>query len=148
MLEGCSEESGGMRVKLDLSQLKANNTPFLLFPGQIVAVEGLNTSGRTMIAHRIYDGTPPSPVSTTAADLLKYQHGDNYQGGLPLNIMAVSGPFATTSGLCYQPLWDFLNKVQAAKPDVVVMTGKYLRRPKSIWHWRDVKYVIFFWNSR
>ncbi|KAL7578443.1 hypothetical protein ACA910_012833 [Epithemia clementina (nom. ined.)] len=126
LLEGCRGESGGTRVKLDMSHLKANKTPFLLFPGQIVAVEGLNPSGRTMVAHRICDGTPPFPVQTTADELLKFHHGDNYQGGSPLNIMAVSGPFATSSGLNYQPLWDFVNKVQSSKPDVVVMTGPFV----------------------
>ena len=79
-----------------------------------------------MVAHRICEGVPLPVSQTTSADLLKFHHGDNYQGGAPLSIMVVSGPFATTSGLNYQPLWDFLHKVQATSPDVVIMTGPFV----------------------
>ena len=125
-MEGCREESGGTRIQLDLSQLQSNKTPFSLFPGQIVAVEGLNLSGRNMVVHRVCEGTPPKNMQTTAGQLLEFHHGDNHQGGSPLNIMVVSGPFATQGGLNYQPLWDFLYKVQATRPDVVVMTGPFV----------------------
>ncbi|NXT26527.1 DPOA2 polymerase, partial [Syrrhaptes paradoxus] len=51
VLEGDRERSSGGQVPLDLAELKE----FSLFPGQIVALEGTNSSGRRMVASRLYE---------------------------------------------------------------------------------------------
>ncbi|KAL7544301.1 hypothetical protein ACHAWF_007688 [Thalassiosira exigua] len=70
LLEGSRQHSLGARVKLDLRQLDetmgANDLGYSLFPGQIVAVEGTNPSGRTLRASRLLEGAPP-PVDVVPA---------------------------------------------------------------------------------
>lgn len=118
--------SGAARVELDLSHLTNNKVPYSLFPGQIVAVEGMNTSGRKMVAQRICEGAAHPANKSTKKDLLKYHHNDDFQGGRPLQIVAVSGPFTTSDNLDYEPLLDLMNRIQAEKPDVVILTGPFV----------------------
>uniref|UniRef100_A0A8B9MHJ7 Uncharacterized protein n=1 Tax=Accipiter nisus TaxID=211598 RepID=A0A8B9MHJ7_9AVES len=53
VLEGDQEHSSGRQVPLDLSELKE----YSLFPGQIVALEGTNSTGRKMVASKLYEVT-------------------------------------------------------------------------------------------
>ncbi|NXW91048.1 DPOA2 polymerase, partial [Alopecoenas beccarii] len=54
VLVGDRSHSGGGQIPLDLSEL----TEFSLFPGQIVALEGTNSTGRRMMVTKIYEVTP------------------------------------------------------------------------------------------
>ena len=60
LLEGCIKYSMGRRVKLNLE----NVTNASLFPGQIVAVHGVNPSGYCFIAQKIVDTALPAMPST------------------------------------------------------------------------------------
>lgn len=126
LLEGSRCSSGGARVEVDLHWLKSAGASFSLFPGQIVAVEGMNPSGRKLVAHRILEGAEPEPLASTAKELLHYHHGDNFQGGQPLSLMAVSGPFTTRNNLSYEPLSDVMRLVKSHNPDLVIMTGPFV----------------------
>src|SRR3569832_78924 len=103
LLEGSRYSSGGQRVELDLSYLKNTKTPFSLFPGQIVAVEGMNSSGRKLVAHRICEGAAQEAPKTSVKQLLSYHHDDSFQGDSPLKIMTACGPFTTSAILDYAP---------------------------------------------
>lgn len=126
VLEGSRHTSGGARIELDLSHLKGIKSPYSLFPGQIVAVEGMNSSGRKMIAHRICEGAAFEPQKSTVKDLLRFHHDDAFQGGKPLKILSVCGPYTTSDNLEYEPLLDLANIVHAEKPDVVILTGPFV----------------------
>lgn len=76
-LEGSKRDSSGRRIQLDLSEINS----YSLFPGQIVLVEGTNSSGRRMIVRRIVEGTAAPLPSSTPAQLLQYHHTSAYQGG-------------------------------------------------------------------
>jgi DNA polymerase alpha subunit B len=127
LLEGSRGTSGGQRVEVDLSYLKANKIGFSLFPGQIVAIEGMNSTGRKLTAHRICEGVPPDPARSTVSDLWRFHHSDTHQGSRPLRILTACGPFTTSDNLDYQPLLDLMAIVQhQIVPDVVVLVGPFV----------------------
>ncbi|NXF40841.1 DPOA2 polymerase, partial [Nyctibius bracteatus] len=51
VLEGDREHSSGGQIPLDLSELRE----YSLFPGQIVALEGTNSTGRKMVVSKLYE---------------------------------------------------------------------------------------------
>lgn len=126
VLEGDRKTSGGARVDLDLQYLKSTKTPYSLFSGQIVAVEGMNTSGRKLVAHRICEGAPYDPNTSSVRDLMRYHHDDSFQGGMGLKLFCVSGPYTANDNFNYEPLIDLMGSVKVEKPDVVVMTGPFV----------------------
>ena len=120
----------GTRVNL---RLDAMSDSYSLFPGQIVKVEGINSSGRAMVAQSIKEGCPLPFPKTSAKELLKFQHlGTTSAQGRPLQIMTACGPFTTHSNLDYEPLRDFImGSVKTNKPDICILTGPFvdLRQP-------------------
>lgn len=116
----------GARIEVDLSQLKENKKSYSLFPGQIVAMEGMNTSGRKMVVGRICEGAAHGAQKSTVKDLLRYHYDDSFQGGSPLKVIAASGPFTTSDNLDYQPLFDLAKIILAEKPDVVILIGPFV----------------------
>ncbi|NXC78402.1 DPOA2 polymerase, partial [Anhinga anhinga] len=53
-LEGDRQYSSGGQIPLELSELKE----YSLFPGQIVALEGTNSTGKKMVVSKLYEVTP------------------------------------------------------------------------------------------
>lgn len=126
VLEG-SKHLGGARIEMDLSSLQEDKTTnFSLFPGQVVAVEGMNSTGRKMTPHRICEGAAHGANKSTARELLQFHHDEAYQNGTPLKIMSVAGPYTTSDNLNYDPLYDFMGVVLKERPDVVVMVGPFV----------------------
>eukprot|EP00581_Thalassiosira_minuscula_P019634 CAMPEP_0183723324 /NCGR_PEP_ID=MMETSP0737-20130205/14933_1 /TAXON_ID=385413 /ORGANISM="Thalassiosira miniscula, Strain CCMP1093" /LENGTH=749 /DNA_ID=CAMNT_0025953585 /DNA_START=59 /DNA_END=2308 /DNA_ORIENTATION=- len=129
-LEGSRQHSAGSRIQLDLQTLH-NTDPKLpqsysFFPGQIVAVEGINSSGRKLQASRLLEGVSPPVETLSRKEMLEYQYGSENQDGNPLSIVSICGPFTTKDNLEYDPLVDALMKIAEDKPDVVVMCGPFV----------------------
>lgn len=131
-LEGSRQHSAGSRIHLDLQAFSNSDSKsedkrdYSLFPGQIVAVEGINSSGRTMQAYRLIEGAPPPSEKHKARDLLNYHYGAERQDGKPLSIVTLCGPFTTSDNLNYDPLQDFVYNISRDKPDVVIMCGPFV----------------------
>jgi DNA polymerase alpha subunit B len=122
LLEG-ERESGGRRVILDISELPT----YSLFPGQIILVEGINSTGKKIVAKRIIDDAHCPFPTTPIEDIFEYQYSLNYQGGSGLHIVAAAGPFTTSDNLMYQPLQQLLAMcLHQTKPDVLILVGPFV----------------------
>lgn len=124
LLEGCRHSSGGARVEVDLTLLQANQTPYSVFPGQIVAVEGMNPSGRKLQVQRMCEGAAAEPLRSSVRDLQRWHHQE--QEGQPLKLITAAGPFTTSDNFNYQPLQDLLHVVKRDRPDVAILTGPFV----------------------
>jgi len=143
LLEGSRHGSGGCRINLDFSKFTndskndnsvstaADTGSFSVFSGQIVAVEGMNPTGRKLNVHRICEGAPLTSSKTSAENLMKYHYGEKFQDGKKMKVMTVAGPYTTVEDLDYDPLSDLMGVVRDERPDVVVMMGPFvdLRHP-------------------
>ncbi|CAJ1058492.1 DNA polymerase alpha subunit B [Xyrichtys novacula] len=106
-------EQGGQQVPVDLSELKE----FSLFPGQVVAMEGMNTTGRKLMASKLYEGSP-LPFYTSE---VKMETSDE-----PLNILVACGPYTPSDSLTFDPLLDLINVIARDRPDVCLLLGPFV----------------------
>lgn len=116
VLEG---EDGNM-VKLNLARINAARHPLFLSPGMIVVAEGINTNGRVLDVHAVYDNSIP----LRAGDA-----GTAATGRPPppvARVVVAAGPFTLPGNLKYEPLDALLSTVLASKPDVVVLLGPFV----------------------
>ncbi|KXJ17723.1 DNA polymerase alpha subunit B [Exaiptasia diaphana] len=117
MLEGSLDLCQGQQVKVDLSNVQQ----FALFPGQIIAARGLNSTGQKLVINQIYKGTQlPFYSSLDKNGKTLHKTSD------PFTMMVAAGPFTTTDSLMYEPLTDLINVAQKDKPDVLVLLGPFV----------------------
>ena len=120
LIEGSKVGSSGARITLDTKNIKN----FSLFPGQIVGVKGINSSGRKMIAEEIVEGIDTKTFSSceddfnTGVDIKVTETG--------IKIVSVVGPYTSGQDLKYEPLMDLLNFVMQEQPSVVIMMGPFV----------------------
>ncbi|XP_063800926.1 DNA polymerase alpha subunit B [Pseudophryne corroboree] len=112
ILEGDREHSSGMHVPVDLSELKE----YSLFPGQVVVMEGTNSTGRKFVASKLYEGVP-LPFYKPNLDLEDYPQQ---------MIMAACGPFTTSDTITYDALKDLVDVINRDRPDVCILLGPFL----------------------
>eukprot|EP00058_Branchiostoma_floridae_P021149 XP_002606639.1 hypothetical protein BRAFLDRAFT_120094 [Branchiostoma floridae] len=108
LLEGSRETSARKTVHLDLSEV----SEYSLFPGQIVACDGLNTTGSKLVVSKFYQGVhlPFAEVDETSENL-----------SVPVQVLVAAGPFTPSDSLAYEPLEDLLKYLKRDQPDVCVL---------------------------
>ena len=116
LLEGTRHGSNGERIELVVE----NVSNYCLFPGQIVAVKGVNSNGRKMVAEQLMEGLDCKGQEDMAKSPKEVfgKHG--------LKVYAVAGPYTTSSDLKYEPFVDLMALVAEEKPDVVLMMGPFV----------------------
>ncbi|KAM4880108.1 DNA polymerase alpha subunit B [Sylvia borin] len=110
LLLGDREHSGGVPVPLDLSELPH----YSLFPGQVVALEGTNSTGRRMVVTRLYEGVP-LPFHTPTEPMAGQRM-----------VLVACGPFTPSDSVTFEPLSDLLEVVARDRPDVCILFGPFL----------------------
>uniref|UniRef100_W5KVU8 DNA polymerase alpha subunit B n=1 Tax=Astyanax mexicanus TaxID=7994 RepID=W5KVU8_ASTMX len=111
-----SQEHGARQVPVDLSELK----DYSLFPGQVVVMEGMSTSGSRLVASKLYEGVPLPFYSTSE---LKQEMNE---GSEPVMVMVACGPYTPSDSLAYDPLIDLINIINKDRPDVCILLGPFV----------------------
>ncbi|XP_062250410.1 DNA polymerase alpha subunit B [Platichthys flesus] len=106
-------EQGGQQVPVDLSELKE----YSLFPGQVVVMEGMNTTGRKLVASKLYQSVP-LPFYTPE---MKMEMDEE-----PINVLVACGPFTTSDTLTFDPLLDLIGIIVRDRPDVCLLLGPFV----------------------
>ncbi|CDF34849.1 unnamed protein product [Chondrus crispus] len=128
------ESEEGNMVKLNLSRVHEKKQPMFLNSGMVVVVEGVNTNGRCIQVHAVYDNAMSLPPD--ARQKKDHRVDDDGDSLLPdaaqeqeqpfANIIFAAGPFTTSTNLNYEPLEDLLSVVERARPDAVFLTGPFV----------------------
>ncbi|XP_014648488.1 PREDICTED: DNA polymerase alpha subunit B isoform X2 [Ceratotherium simum simum] len=90
-------------------------TPVLV-PAQVVIMEGINTTGRKLVATKLYEGVPLPFHQPTEED------GDFEQS----MVLAACGPYTTSDSITYEPLLDLIAVINRDRPDVCILFGPFL----------------------
>lgn len=106
-------EQGGQQVPVDLSELKE----YSLFPGQVVVMEGMNTTGRKLVASKFYEAVPLPFYSSN----MKMETDEE-----PLNVLVACGPYTPSDSLTFDPLLDLINVIVRDRPDVCLLLGPFV----------------------
>jgi DNA polymerase alpha subunit B len=131
VLETSGRMGNGLRVPLNLGKLKG----YQFFPGQIVALKGINTSGREFTVHQVLD-TPLLPNAASPPDVLS-AHLNRLRGGpdamdtddspaLPLTTLFASGPYTADDNLDFEPLHTICNEAADTFADALILTGPFI----------------------
>ena len=86
ILEGSQELSSGHQINLGLSELRQ----FGLFPGQVVAVEGVNSTGQKLVVNKLCTGvqlpfhSPVENAEHASEEILKIRTIFNVSGCWPI----------------------------------------------------------------
>ncbi|XP_008324900.1 DNA polymerase alpha subunit B [Cynoglossus semilaevis] len=106
-------EQGGQQVPVDLSELKE----YSLFPGQVVVMDGMNTTGRKLVASKVLEGVP-LPFYTPE---IKMEIDEE-----PVNVLVACGPYTTSDTLAFDPLLDLIGVINRDQPDVCLLLGPFV----------------------
>lgn len=131
VLETSRRMSNGVRVPLNVGKLKS----FQFFPGQIVALRGINSSGREFTVHEVLDIPLPPNAATTPDE--RANHLERLRGGpdamdsddapiTPLTVLFASGPYTADDNLDFEPLRTLCSEAADTLVDAVVLAGPFI----------------------
>ncbi|CUS09023.1 unnamed protein product, partial [Tuber aestivum] len=119
LLEASRKMGAGSRIRLKLDAVPS----YSFFPGQIVAVRGVNASGEYLAVREILD-IPKLPCRASPPDVLLETAGRLSAGGL--NIVVASGPYTTDDNLHFEALSEICDKAAKSCPDVLILAGPFI----------------------
>ncbi|KAK9823569.1 hypothetical protein WJX72_003884 [[Myrmecia] bisecta] len=119
LLEGSQAASGGTRT-----QLRLDNVPsFRIFPGQIVGVRGVKSSGHCLVASELITTLPQPMPASTSEQMAQYASATGPSG---LSVVVAAGPFTCSEDVRYEPLQALLDYCQAHPVDVLLLLGPFV----------------------
>ena len=130
VLETSRRTGGGLRIPLNLSGVKG----YQLFPGQIVALRGSNTSGQEFVVKEMLS-IPLLPSAASSPAALE-SHREKLRGGpdamdsdsepLPLNVIFSSGPYTADDNLDFEPLHTLCERAADMYADALILNGPFI----------------------
>ena len=140
VLETSRRTGGGRRVPLNLQKLASANGKFPVFPGQIVAFRGINTSGTEFVAHEALD-VPLLPSAASAPTAIE-AHRQRLRGDgggdpdamdtdtdsepAPLSVLFAAGPYTADDNLDFEPLHALCSVASLTGADALVLAGPFI----------------------
>lgn len=130
VLETSRRMGAGLRIPLKIDKMRG----YQFFPGQIVALKGINASGEDFTVSEILEPPLLGVAASTPTGL--DEHVRRLRGGpdamdedsdpAPLNIIIGSGPFTADDNLDFEPLHAICSQAADTYADVLILTGPFL----------------------
>jgi len=130
VLETSRRMGAGLRVPLKLDALPG----FQFFPGQIVALKGINASDDDFTVSEVLE--MPLLGSAASSTTRLEEHVQRLRGGpdamdadsdpAPLNILIGSGPYTADDTLDFEPLHALCSQAADSYADALILTGPFL----------------------
>ncbi|KAL8559641.1 hypothetical protein ACOMHN_008352 [Nucella lapillus] len=118
VLEGSRSTSSGFSIPVDLCELKE----YALFPGQVIAADAVNASGKKLLLKNIYPSMKlPFPQLSVKTE-----------PGSSLRALIAAGPFSVSDDLYYDPLRALLDTIRKDRPDMCILIGPFVDIKNSI----------------
>jgi DNA polymerase alpha subunit B len=123
VLETSRRMGAGLRVPLKLDSLVSVQ----FFPGQIVALKGINASREYFSVSEVLPVPllPPAASSPMALSSINERLG-GLDTGQPLNLILASGPYTADDNLDFDPLKELCAKAAEEYADALLLTGPFL----------------------
>ncbi|KAJ5279585.1 hypothetical protein N7478_004957 [Penicillium angulare] len=122
VLETSRRMGAGRRVPLKVDSIPGLN----FFPGQIVALRGINPSGEYFTVKEILPVPLLPPAASSAVALDNINERLESAGDLPLNVMVAAGPFTADDNLDFEPFQEICQKATNSYADSLVLLGPFL----------------------
>ncbi|KAG9284477.1 hypothetical protein G9A89_014081 [Geosiphon pyriformis] len=123
MLDSPQSIGEGRRVKLSLDDQLSS---FVLFPGQVVAIAGINSTGQNFIVRQFYE-IPLLPMAfSSPREIKEYNYGARMLDGKEMVVIAAAGPFTMDDNLDFEPFCELVKQLSLVKPDAVILMGPFV----------------------
>ena len=130
VLETSRRVGGGLRIPLQVGSLEGYN----FFPGQIVALKGINASGDSFAVSEVLE--VPLLKSAASAPSVLEAHIQRLRGGpdamdsdsapAPLNILMGAGPYTADDNLDFEPLHALCSQAADNYADALILAGPFI----------------------
>lgn len=130
VLETSRRMGGGLRIPLKTDSLLG----YQFFPGQIVALKGINVSGENFAVSEILD--VPLLKSAASAPASLEAHLQRLRGGpdamddgsdpAPLTVLVAAGPYTADDNLDFEPLHALCSQAGDTYADALILTGPFI----------------------
>jgi DNA polymerase alpha subunit B len=130
VLETSRRMGGGLRVPLKVDSLPG----FQFFPGQIVALRGINASGQDFTVSEVLEVPLLKSAASTPSGLeahIQRLRGDpdamdSDTDPAPLNILLGSGPYTADDNLNFEPLHALCSQAADTYADALILAGPFI----------------------
>ena len=128
LLETSRRTGAGIRVPL-----KVDAISHAFFPGQIVALKGINASGEYFAVSEVLE-IPLLPPTVSLPSVLDAhnerlgveEEGDASNPSCALNVLLAAGPFTADDNLAFEPLYTLCEKAAESYADMLILVGPIL----------------------